>query len=113
MIQILPTFHGMDSEKPYLHIREFEDTCETFGDQSCPQDVIRLKLFPFSLKDKAKTWLWSLPPNSVLSWRDMQAKFLSKNFPQHKINSIKAQIQAFRQNENEAFDKCWKRALRV
>jgi hypothetical protein len=76
MIQILPTFHGMDSEKPYLHLREFEEACETFGDQACPQDVIRLKLFPFSLKDKAKTWLWSLPPNSVLSWRDMQAKFL-------------------------------------
>ena len=55
MIQTLQHYHGMDSEKPYLHIREFEDVCDTLNDQTCTQEVIHLKLFPFSLKDKAKT----------------------------------------------------------
>ena len=55
MIQLIPIFHGLDGERPYLHIREFEEVCATFNDQNCPEDVIRLKLFPFSLKDKSKT----------------------------------------------------------
>ncbi|XP_042950109.1 uncharacterized protein LOC122282223 [Carya illinoinensis] len=64
MIPLLPHFHGMESKNPYLHIKEFEDVCSTFMDRTCTEEVIRLKLFPFSLKDKAKTWLNSLTPRS-------------------------------------------------
>jgi hypothetical protein len=28
-------------------------------------DIIKLKLFPFSLRGKAKDWLLSLPKNSI------------------------------------------------
>ena len=59
MISLLPKFHGFDSENPYLPFKEFE-VCATFHDQSCNEETIRLKLFHFSLKDKAKTWLNSL-----------------------------------------------------
>ena len=44
MIQLLPTFHGMDSENPYIHIK----------DRTCTQETIRLKFFLFSLNDKTK-----------------------------------------------------------
>ena len=57
VIQLLPNFHGLDSENPYLHLREFEEVCNTYNDLNCSMNTIRLKLFPFSLKDKAKTWL--------------------------------------------------------
>jgi len=54
MIQLLPAYHGLKSEQPYLHIKEFEEVCATFNDQACTKELIRLKLFPFSVKDKAK-----------------------------------------------------------
>jgi hypothetical protein len=57
IIQLLPFFHGSDLENPYLHLREFELVCNTYNDSNCSMNTIRLKLFPFSLKDKAKTWL--------------------------------------------------------
>jgi hypothetical protein len=57
IIQLLPTFHGLELENPYLHLREFEEVCNTYNDLNCSMNTIRLKLFPFSLKDKAKTWL--------------------------------------------------------
>ena len=60
IIQLLPTFHGLESENPYLHLRDFEKVCNTYTDQNCSMNIIRLKLFPFSLKDKAKTWLQNL-----------------------------------------------------
>ena len=39
-IQLLPTFHGMDSENPYTHMKEFEDVCGTCMDQTVNEDVV-------------------------------------------------------------------------
>ena len=30
LVPLLPTFHGMENENPYTHIREFEEVCTTF-----------------------------------------------------------------------------------
>jgi len=66
IIQLLPTFHGLNLENPYLHLREFEEVCNTYNDLNCSMNTIRLKFFPFSLKDKAKTWLPNLRSGSIL-----------------------------------------------
>ena len=29
IIQLLPKFHGLDSESPYLHLKEFDEVCST------------------------------------------------------------------------------------
>jgi hypothetical protein len=44
-------------------------------------NTIRLKLFPFSLKDKAKTWLQNIRSASIRAWDEMQQQFLKKFFP--------------------------------
>ncbi len=28
-IQLLPKFHGLDSENPYLHLKDFDEVCAT------------------------------------------------------------------------------------
>ena len=109
MIPLLPNFHGLDSESPYLHLKEFDEVCATFDDQTCTNEIVKLKLFPFSLKDKAKNWLNSLKPRSIGTWQEMQAEFLKKFFPTHKTNALKRQIQNFSQNSNEVFFQCWER----
>ena len=30
LVPLLPTFHGMENENPYTHIRDFEEVCTTF-----------------------------------------------------------------------------------
>ena len=65
LVPLLPTFHGMESENPYTHIREFEEVCNTFKEDITTLDLMRLKLFPFTLKDKAKIWLNCLRPRSI------------------------------------------------
>jgi len=57
IIQLLPYFHCLDLENSYLHLREFEEVCNTYNDSNCSMNTIRLKLFLFSLKNKVKTWL--------------------------------------------------------
>ena len=56
IVPLLPTFHGMESENPYQHIKEFEDVCNTFREGEASIDLMRIKLFPFTLKDKAKEY---------------------------------------------------------
>ena len=72
---------------------------------------MRLKLFPFTLKDKAKIWLNSLRPRSIRNWVDLQAEFLKKIFPTHRTNGLKRQISNFSAKENEKFHECWERYM--
>ncbi|XP_073024280.1 uncharacterized protein [Primulina eburnea] len=109
IIQLLPNFHGLDSENPYMHLREFEEVCNTYNDLNCSMNTIRLKLFPFSLKDKAKTWLQNLRSGSIRTWDDLQQQFLKKFFPSHRTNSFKRQIITFTQKQGETFYQCWDR----
>jgi hypothetical protein len=66
-------------------------------------NTIRLKLFPFSLKYKAKTWLQNLRTGSICAWDEMQQHFLKKFFPSHRTNSFKKQITTFTQKLGETF----------
>ncbi|WKA03046.1 hypothetical protein VitviT2T_021182 [Vitis vinifera] len=111
IVPLLPNFHGMESENPYAHIKEFEEVCNTFREGGASIDLMRLKLFPFTLKDKAKIWLNSLRPRSIRSWVDLQAEFLKKFFPTHRTNGLKRQISNFSAKENEKFHECWERYM--
>ena len=73
LVPLLPTFHCMESENPYTHIREFEEVCNTFKEDTITVDLIRLMFFPFTLKDKAKMWFKSLRPRTIRNWTEMQA----------------------------------------
>ena len=68
---------------------------------------MRLKLFPFTLKDKAKIWLNSLRSRSIRTGTDSQAEFLKKFFSTHRKNGLKRQISNFLVKENEKFYECW------
>ena len=54
LVPLLPTFHGMDNENPYTHIRDFEEVCMTFKEGATYMELLKLKAFPLTLKDKAK-----------------------------------------------------------
>ena len=92
IVPLLPIFHRMESENPYAYIKEFEEVCNTFQEGGASIDLMRLKLFPFTLKDKAKIWLNSLRPRSIRTWTDLHTEFLKKIFPTHRTNGLKNQI---------------------
>ena len=113
LVPLFPQFHGMENENPYTHIKDFEEVCHTFQEGAASIDLMRLKLFPFTLKDKAKVWLNSLRPRSICSWPELQAEFLKKFFPAHRTSELKKQISNFVAMENEKFYACWERYMEV
>ena len=111
LVPLLPTYHGMDNENPYTHIRDFEEVCTSFKEGITDMDLLKLKAFPLTLKDKAKIWLNSLRPRMIRSWADLQAEFLKKFFSATKTNSLKRQIYTYLAYDNEKFYQCWERFM--
>ena len=71
-------------------------------------ELLKLKAFPLTLKDKAKICLNSLRPRTIRNWTEMQAEFLKKIFSTHKTNILKRQIYTFVAYDNEKFYQCWR-----
>ena len=92
-----------------MHVKEFLEICSTFRFQNFSDESVRLRLFPFSLKDKAKAWLNALPSGSIRSWDQMVNKFLSKFFPMSKTDRLRREISEFYQKDCEEFHECWER----
>ena len=111
LVPLFPTFHGMENENPYTHIKYFEEVCITFKEGATDMDLLKLKAFPLTLKDKAKIWLNSLRPITIRSWAELQAEFLKKFFIAHKTNNLKRQIYTFAAHDNERFYQCWERFM--
>ena len=78
MIQMLPVFRGLANENPYQHVREFEDICGTMKYHQMTEESLKLRLFPFSLKERAKSWLLSLQPGSISTWVGLAEAFYRK-----------------------------------
>ncbi|CAN6447168.1 unnamed protein product [Victoria cruziana] len=71
-INMLPSFQELASEDPYRYLDELLDVCAMVRISHIEDDAMRLRLFPFSLKEKAKDWLKSLPPSvRIAIWEDL------------------------------------------
>ena len=80
---------------PNEHISSFLEICDTKKINGVSLEVIKLKLFLFSLKDKAKTWFNSLPKNTIATWDEMANKFLKKYFPPSKVAKLRGDLTTF------------------
>ena len=54
MLQLHDMFHGLYNEDANKHLLYFLEVCNSFKQNGVPEDVLRLRLFPFSLQGKAR-----------------------------------------------------------
>jgi len=66
-IQSKPSFLGLSTENPHDFLGEFLAICSTIKLSGFTEDSLRMRLFPFSLDERAKHWFHSLAPNSITS----------------------------------------------
>jgi len=101
-------FGGTPLEDPSLDISIFLEVCDMLKLNAVSTYDMRLRLFPFSLRDKARVWLHSLPSRCITLWDELTKVFIMKFFPPSKTVSLKNQITTYAQREDESLYEAWK-----
>ncbi|KAK9036815.1 hypothetical protein V6N11_021742 [Hibiscus sabdariffa] len=109
MLNTLGQFGGTPNENARQHLKSFLEICNSFKIHGVSNDVLKLKLFPYSLRDKAKTWLNNLQPGSLQSWTQLCRNFLAKFSYTNMTDHLRNQITSFRQEDDEAMHEAWER----
>ncbi|KAK8713279.1 hypothetical protein V6N13_148500 [Hibiscus sabdariffa] len=109
MLNSIGKFGGSPHEDARQHIRAFLEVCDSFRQQGVHEDVLKLKLFPYSLRDRARAWLSGVPAGSMESWADLCRSFLMRYNPPNMHTQLRNDITSFRQANDESMYECWDR----
>ena len=103
MVQASP-FYGKASEDANAHLQNFLEVSNTINPKGTTEDIVRLRLFPFSLLEKAKTWFYS-NKEACTTWEACSNAFLAKYFPVGKTNALRNRIYSIQQLPDETILK--------
>ena len=67
-----------------------------------------MRFFPFTLKERAKEWFFTLG-REFDSWRDMEDAFLRKYYLVGKTSAVRRAIREISQGPGEVFYEAWER----
>lgn len=90
-----------------LHFSLFVQYADTLKANGVNPEAIRLGLFPFCLRDRARSWLQCLPSNSITTWNELKKAFLARYFPHSKTIMLRIQINGFKQKDGESLFEAW------
>src|SRR4051794_15455896 len=101
-------FYGISTKDAASHLNNFVELCDMQKYRDIDGDIVKLKLFPLSLRGRAKDWLLSLPRNSIDSWvkcKDGDIVKL-KLFPLSLRGRAKDWLLYFPRNSIDSWVKC-------
>ncbi|KAK1606475.1 hypothetical protein QYE76_030148 [Lolium multiflorum] len=102
-------FCGTEKESAVEHLTELSTLSGVFSDDVKMRTYFVTKIFPFSLKDDAKTWYNNLPPGSIKSPIDLRDVFFRKYFPASAQHAALQRIYNFDQEDGEKLPEAWAR----
>ncbi|KAK1556138.1 hypothetical protein QYE76_026948 [Lolium multiflorum] len=102
-------FCGTEKESAVEHLTELSTLSGVFSDDVKMRTYFVAKIFPFSLKDDAKTWYNNLPPGSIKSPKELLDVFFRKYFPASAQHAALQRIYNFDQEDGEKLPEAWAR----
>ncbi|KAK1696124.1 hypothetical protein QYE76_012821 [Lolium multiflorum] len=102
-------FCGTEKESAVEHMTELSTLSGVFSDDVKMRTYFVAKIFPFSLKDDAKTWYNNLPPGSIKSPKELLDVFFRKYFPASAQHAALQRIYNFDQEDGEKLPEAWAR----
>ncbi|KAL4281391.1 hypothetical protein GQ457_03G018090 [Hibiscus cannabinus] len=109
MLNSIGQFGGSPHKDARQYIRSFLEVCDAFRQQGVHEDVLKLNLFPYSLRDRARAWQSGVPAGSMESWADLCCSFLMRYNPPNMHTQLRNDIASFRQADDESMYECWDR----
>ncbi|GKD09870.1 zinc finger, CCHC-type containing protein [Tanacetum coccineum] len=101
------SFHGLRSEDPNQHLKDFLKLVDSFDLDGVNRERTRMRLFQFSLRDQASNWLERLPTGSISTWEDLTTRFLAQFFPPGRTAKLCNDILMFQQHHGESLSEAW------
>ena len=89
-------FTGHPTEDSNEHIGRFLRMANKVKLNGVRPEVIKLHLFPFSLRDIAVTWYESLPYDLVNTWEELVEAYLGSFFPPSLTTGRRREIIVFK-----------------
>ncbi|GJR71577.1 DNA-directed DNA polymerase [Tanacetum coccineum] len=105
------TFSGSDNEDANEHIEKVLRIVDLFHIPEVTQDQIMLRVFPMSLTGAASRWLRNEPFGSIITWKILKKKFLSKYCPPARTAKKMEEINNFQQEPDETLYQAWERQI--
>ncbi|KAK1644203.1 hypothetical protein QYE76_062008 [Lolium multiflorum] len=102
-------FCGTEKESAVEHMTELSTLSGLFSDDIKMCTYFVAKIFPFSLKDDAKTWYNNLPPGSIKNPKELLDVFFRKYFPASAQHAALQRIYNFDQEDGEKLPEAWAR----
>ncbi|KAK1648989.1 hypothetical protein QYE76_066794 [Lolium multiflorum] len=102
-------FCGTEKESAVEHMTELSTLSGLFSDDIKMRTYFVAKIFPFSLKDEAKTWYNNLSPGSIKSPKELLDVFFRKYFPASAQHAALQRIYNFDQEDGEKLPEAWAR----
>jgi hypothetical protein len=72
-------------------------------------ETLRWKLFPFSLRGRARIWYDRTVESKQGDWESLRSRFCLDFFPIHKVINLRAEVITFKQKNNESLAITWDR----
>jgi hypothetical protein len=102
-------FAGGSKENPYKHLQDFEEICATLMILGMNHEMLKWKVFPFSLTGWAKQWYKLYVSSCHGSWVVLKDQLCFVFFPLSKIIDLHNEVLSFTQKEGESLGVAWSR----
>ena len=88
-------FTGDGTLHPDLHLIYVDEVCGLFKLAGMPEDVIKKKVFPLSLKGDALTWFRLCDDMGSWNYNRLKLEFHQKFYPMHQVHRDRNYIYNF------------------
>ena len=94
---------------PDMHLIYVDEVCGLFKLAGMPEDVIKKKVFPLSLKGKSLTWYRLCDDIRSWNYKRLKLEFHQKFYPMHRVHRDRNYIYNFWPREGESIAQAWGR----
>ena len=102
-------YFGDGTIHPSDHLLFIHELCELFKCVGISMYQVKRKIFPISLKGKAREWYELLDDPHHLEWKELESLFYSKFYPPHEIHKDRNYIYNFHPHDGESIAQAWGR----
>ena len=90
-LNALPSYHGLPHENPYTFLEELIGRCSLYHIPGVSQDVLKMRIFPETSRDRAREWHRNLG-RKFESWNEIEECFMKKFYTPGRTNQVRQEI---------------------